>query len=54
MNETETASVLVALQREDNELIYAARREAIVRKKVIKETYEAQLKDIEADELKYE
>ncbi len=52
VTETETASVLVALQREVDELIYAARREEIANKKrLIKETYEAQLADIEADEL---
>jgi hypothetical protein len=51
VTETETASVLVALQREVDELIYAARREEIARKKqIIKETYEAQLADIAADE----
>jgi hypothetical protein len=51
VTETETTSVLVALQREVDELIYAARREEIARKKRnIKETYEAQLADIAADE----
>jgi len=49
--EIETAATLVALQHEVDELIYAARREEIARKKrFIKETYEAQLADIAADE----
>ena len=49
--ELETAATIVALQREVDELIYAARREEIARKKrIIKETYEAQLADIAADE----
>jgi hypothetical protein len=50
--EIEASTFLVTLQREYDELIYAARRDEIARKKqLIKETYEAQLADIEADEI---
>jgi hypothetical protein len=50
--EIEASIVLITLQREYDEMIYAARRDEIARKKqLIKETYEAQLADIEADEV---